>query len=208
MEKQILDTFKQLIFKKGIKSVSIDELSKQLKISKKTFYQYFKNKEQLVEKLLTKHLKEHKQIIEKIHEDANDVIHELLLIMHCSTSMLTQINPIVFEDLKTQYHKVWKNFEEFKKDYVLHRIIKTLEKGQKQGLIRPNISLKLMAHLRLKEIELLMDYQFIKNFNLSIAEMQKIITEYFILGVGTTKGIEKMQYYFNHPEKITFNYNC
>lgn len=208
MEEQILEEFKQLVFKKGIKSVSIDELSRQLKISKKTIYQYFKSKDQLIEKLLKKHLDVHKNSIEKIHNESEDVIKELLLIMQCSSYMLTQINPQVFEDLQLYYKKTWKKFEQFKKEYVLDRIIKTLEKGQKQGFIRKNISLKLMAHLRLKEIELLMDFHFVRNFDMSIFQMQKAITEYFILGVGTEQGIAKMQYYFNHPDKINFNYQC
>lgn len=209
MEEQILlEEFKNIIFKKGIKAVSIDELAQHMKISKKTIYQFFHSKEEMVEKLLKTHLEKHKVIIEKIHDESEDVIKELLLIMQCSSQMLTQINPQVFEDLNIYYKKIWKNFEKFKKEYVLDRIIKTLEKGQKQGLIRKNISLKLMAYLRLKEIELLMDYQFVKNFDMSIQQMQQAITEYFILGIGTEKGIAKMQYYFQHPEKIYFQYSC
>lgn len=208
MEEQIIEEFKNIVFKKGIKSVSIDELAQHMKISKKTIYQIFKSKEEIIEKLLKTHLEKHKVIIEKIHDESEDVIKELLLIMQCSSHMLTQINPQVFEDLKIHYKKIWKNFEEFKKEYVLNRIIKTLEKGQKQGLIRKNISLKLMAYLRLKEIELLMDYQFVKNFDMSIQQMQQAITEYFILGIAKEKGIAKMQYYFQHPEKIYFQYSC
>lgn len=208
MEERIITKFKELIFKRGIRSVSIDDLVREMKISKKTFYQYFSGKEQLVEKLLKKHLNEHKSIIEQIHEESEDVIKELLLIMQCSTHMLTQINPMVFEDLRIHYHKAWKRFEEFKQEYVIGRIMKTLEKGQKQGLIRKEIPLQLMAQLRLKEIELLMDYQFVKKFDMALSEIQKHITEYFILGVGTLKGIEKMYEYFRNPEKISFPYSC
>lgn len=208
MQEEILAQFKNLVFTRGIKAVSIDDLAREMKISKKTIYQHFEDKEDLVRKLLKKHLEEHKLIIEKIHEESEDVIQELLLIMQCSTHMLTQVNPVVFEDLKHYYRKAWNHFEEFKKEYVLGRIKKTLEKGQKQKLIRKNIPLDLMAHFRLKEIEFLMDYQFIRSFNMSIQEMQKNITEYFILGVGTPEGIKKMYEYLENPQKIKFNYNC
>lgn len=208
MEEQILESFKILVFRKGIKSISIDELAQEMRVSKKTIYQYFKSKEDLVNNLLKKHLKTHQQIIEKIHNESEDMIQEILLIMQCSTHMLTQINPIVFEDLKIHYKKIWHNFEQFKKEYVIDRLMKTLEKGQKQGLIRKNIPLELMAHLRLKEIELLMDYNFVKTFKMSMQEMQQSITEYFILGVCTQKGIDKMYEYLKHPEKIKFNLNC
>lgn len=197
-----------MIFQRGIKPVSIDDLAKEMKISKKTVYQYFKSKEEIIDKLLKKHLNEHKEIIEKIHEESEDVIKEILLIMQCSSHMLTQIHPQLFDDLRAQYKKTWQKFQQFKQDFIIDRIAKILEKGQKQGLIRKNISIQLMAHLRLKEIELLMDYQFVKMFNLSIHDMQRAITEYFIYSVGTQKGIEKMQYYFTHPDKLNFNYTC
>ncbi len=55
IKEQITATAKELFLQYGIRSVSVDDICKELRMSKKTFYQYFGQKEELINHLLEKH---------------------------------------------------------------------------------------------------------------------------------------------------------
>ncbi len=201
MRSQILECAKQMFFKRGIKPVTLDDIAKHLRISKKTLYVYFKNKDELVNSLFVSHLEIHRAAVERVHEQAKDVIEELLHIMYHSSEMVNEINPGLFDDLRAYYPKAWKYFEKFKQEYILERLIQSFEKGQKQGLIRKNVNLKLVAYMRLQQIDLLMRADFLREINTTVFDTHKEITEFFIYGIATDKGIALMNKYINEKSK-------
>lgn len=198
IKENILKAAQSLFFKKGIRNVSVDEIATELKISKRTIYKYFENKDDIVFQLVKKHLEHHKTEILKLMKEANNIIEETMSIVECSSEMMNHINPVVFEDLKTFYPKSWYYLEEFKKDFVLSSITKGLIKGQKQGIIRKDINIKLMAYLRLSQINLLFDSTLLKEFNISFNELQHQLTKQFLYGICTEKGIKLIQKYEKH----------
>ncbi len=201
MRSQILECAKQRFFKRGINPVTLDDIAKHLRISKKTLYVYFKNKDELVNSLLVSHLEIQRVVAERIHKQAKDVIEELLHIMLHSSEIFNEINPGLFDDLRAYYPKAWKYLEEFKQEYILERLIQLFEKGQKQGLIRKNVNLKLVAYMRLQQIDLLMRADFLREINTTVFDTHKEITEFFICGIATDKGIALMNKYINEKSK-------
>ncbi|GIV27805.1 MAG: TetR family transcriptional regulator [Bacteroidia bacterium] len=189
----ILSAAQELFFKKGIKSVTVDDIAAKLKISKKTIYETFENKDAIVFELVKAHLNHHKELIEKLIEQSDNIIEETMNVVRCSSEMMNHINPVVFEDLKTYYPKVWKYLEDFKASFIMQTIIKGLEKGQKQGLIRKDINIKLIAYLRLLQINLLFETDILEKFNLTFNELQNQLTKHFLYGIATEKGIKIIQ---------------
>ncbi len=190
VKEHILAAAQALFFKKGIRSVSVDEIASALKMSKKTIYEYFKNKDDIVLELVKSHIHFHQKEIEKLIKKSDNIIEETLAIVKCSSEMMEQINPNVFEDLKTTYPKAWNYLEEFKKTFIIATITKGLQKGQKQRLIRKDINVKLMAYLRLIQINLLFQTDILREFNMSVNELQNQLTKHFLYGIATEKGIK------------------
>lgn len=198
VKQNIISAAQELFFSKGIRRVTVDEIASKLKISKKTFYEHFENKDEVVYELVKHHLKTHKEKIEELIKKSDNIIEQTLSLVTCSSEMMKSINPVVFEDLKTFYPKAWKYLEEFKKNFIMDTIIKELEKGQKQGLIRKNINIKLMAYLRLLQINLLFETDVLEKFNISFDELQKLLTTHFLYGISTEKGIKILEKYIQH----------
>jgi len=195
VKQNILSAAQELFFSKGIKRVTVDEIVSKLKISKKTFYEHFKNKDEVVYELVKQHLEIHKEKIKEITKKSDNIIEQTLSIVTCSSEMMKSINPILFEDLKIFYPKVWKYIEEFKRKFIMEILIKELEKGQKKGLIRKNINVKLMAYLRLLQINLLFETDVLEKFNITFDELQKQLTTHFLYGISTEKGIKILEKY-------------
>lgn len=195
VKKNILAAAQELFFKKGIRKVTIDEIAVKLKMSKKTIYEHFENKDTIVFELVKSHLKTHKKEIESRIKKSSNVIEETLSIVQCSSEMMNHINPVLFEDLKTSYPKAWNYLEEFKKSFIMNLITRELEKGQKQGLIRKDINIKLMAYLRLLQINILFETDILKEFNMNFYELQHQLTRHFLYGIVTEKGMNLIQKY-------------
>ncbi|MFZ1516090.1 MAG: TetR/AcrR family transcriptional regulator, partial [Saprospiraceae bacterium] len=102
---KILESAKELFFMHGIKRITVDDICQQIGVSKKTLYVFFKNKEELIERLLEKNLNENKKEFENIFKKSNNSIQEIILLMEHLAEMFSEINPYVFYDLQ-KYHPV------------------------------------------------------------------------------------------------------
>ena len=79
-ETQILIKAKELFFKLGVRSITMDDLSRELGISKKTLYQYVENKSDLVNKTLRLHFTEEKKVVENCIAEAENATDEMIRI--------------------------------------------------------------------------------------------------------------------------------
>src|SRR6201996_8863621 len=85
----------ELFLKAGIKSVTMDDIARHLGMSKKTVYQFFKDKNELVLALVKKKLKDDEDQMCLIMKDAGNVIEQMINMMKCSEEIFSRINPIV-----------------------------------------------------------------------------------------------------------------
>src|SRR3954466_10033142 len=93
---KILKTSLELFFKYGIKHVTMDDIAKELGMSKKTIYQFYKEKDDLINQLCQIELKAQECQFDELNESAKDPIHEIILISEKMRSMMQNINPIFF----------------------------------------------------------------------------------------------------------------
>ncbi|TYP98148.1 TetR family transcriptional regulator [Tenacibaculum adriaticum] len=137
----------------GSKSFTLDELSKDLGISKKTIYKYFKNKEDLVSNsilfLIENYTEEYTEAIDKIE----DPIEKIIVIYKIGLKYLEYFKPSFLFGLKKYYPKANALFENFKTEIVLETVHQFLIEARKIGYIRENIDLKLVCELYFLRME-------------------------------------------------------
>ncbi|HEX3386908.1 MAG TPA: helix-turn-helix domain-containing protein, partial [Mucilaginibacter sp.] len=97
---RILDGSGELFLQAGIKSVTMDDIAKHLGMSKKTIYQFFKDKNELVLALLKKRLKDDEREMNELLSKSGNVIEEMINMMKCSEDIFLRANPIVIHDLQ------------------------------------------------------------------------------------------------------------
>lgn len=177
-----------LFLKYGIKSITMDDIARQLAISKKTIYQYFPDKDAVVHQLMIEKLKEDERDFKAVTETAQNVIDEVFGFMKLMTSMFSKINPIVFYDLQKYHPQTWKLFEAFKSNFICNMVEASIERGKQQGLVRQDANPKILARLRMQEIELAFNPLIFPPDKYKILDVQLAFIEHFLYGICTLKG--------------------
>ncbi len=197
MESRILDTARELFFRNGIKSVTMDDIATEQGISKKTIYQYYKDKNALVSALTQNQMKCQHEDMCSIREESKNAIHELLESMKYMGLIFARINPTMFYDLRKYHPLAWNQFRSFKEKELTGFIEENLRNGIKQGLYRKSLKIRILARLRLEEIELVLDPVAFPPEQFTILETQLTIMEHFLQGVVTLKGHKMLNKYNN-----------
>ena len=179
----------------GIKSVSMDDISSKLGISKKTLYQAVESKKDLVTKSIKSFLKLERQLIKNISHTSNDAIHEMIQIGHHRVITLRNMRPSVIHDLKKYYPNIWELVKEFGDKEFGEVIIANINKGKNEGLYRPDINPQIISKLfRVKSWSIVDE----TNFSIQDFRMDELIREhllYHLHGILSNKGKEHINKY-------------
>jgi TetR/AcrR family transcriptional regulator, cholesterol catabolism regulator len=192
-EDAILAKSKELFFRLGVKSVTMDDLAREMGVSKKTIYQYVSNKSELVEKVMKKHVEEEKDSMCQLISNSGNAIDQTLSIIKNVLAHMKNIHPSSIYDIQKYYPKTWKVFLEFKNDFILKTIEQNLQKGVDEGLYRKDLNTNVIARLYINTIEYIVNPAFFPSiqYNFSVIYLEYI--RYHIRGVVSEKGREYLK---------------
>ncbi|MDB5111900.1 MAG: hypothetical protein JWR67_3014 [Mucilaginibacter sp.] len=194
---RIIQGGEELFLSAGIKSVTMDDVAKHLGMSKKTIYQFFKDKNELVIALVKKKLQEDEDQMAAIISKSANVIEEMINMMKCSEEIFSRINPIVIHDMQKYHPDAWKQFQNFKADVLVRTLEELLSKGIKQGYIRPDIDVKIIARMRVSQVEMGFNVNLFPASEFSPWKVQYQFLEHFNYGICTLKGYKLLNQYKN-----------
>ena len=185
----------------GIKNLTMDALALDLGISKRTIYEHFKDKDDLVIQVIEHQIITNNQVFLEIISKAGDVIEALFLIIRQEHERFRNINPVYKEDLKKYFPRINECFyqdneklKEFSASYTL------LEKGKSDGVFRSDLNIEIADNFLHELIIFLHNSERIRLMNLKEeAVLEFIILPYF-RGICTRKGQELTERYFNQVE--------
>lgn len=175
----------------------MDDIARHLGISKKTIYQFFTDKNELVLALVKMKMEEDECQMNQIMEQSTDVIERMLNMMKCSEEILSRINPILIHDLQKYHPQAWKVFQEFKAGVVIRTLEQLLNEGITQGYIRPDIDVKVMARMRMHQVELGFDTNVFPLAEFSPWKVQYQFLEHFNYGICTLAGYQLLEQHKN-----------
>lgn len=178
----------ELFFRYGIRSVTMDDIAKHLSMSKKTIYHFFRDKKEIVHKLMLDALAKDKKEFTELSRNAANVVEEVFLMMKKMHDIFSQINPNIFYDLRKYHPETWALFDHFRNDFVMRMVEEALERGKKDGLVRPDINSAILARLRGEQIEMGFNPALFPPDQFRILDVQLALTEHFLYGICTLKG--------------------
>lgn len=198
---KILKGAEELIFKYGIKNITMDDIARHLSMSKKTIYKFYKEKDEIVHSLMQLSIEDDKCRFKKIYDNSQNVVEEVFEMMKEMREVFSKINPIVFHELNKYYPETWKEFQNFKSGFIQSMVERSLTKGQEDGHIRKDINVKLLAKLCVENIEMTLSGQVFPHDKFNMMDVQLAITEHFLYGVCTLKGHKLINKYKNIDEE-------
>src|SRR5215207_4917906 len=97
---KILKAAENLFMKYGVRSISMDDIARHLSVSKKTLYQHFVDKEDIVTMACRAHLERNSKEFEQIKITSKNAIEELALLSTCLKQNVEDMNPSLLFDLQ------------------------------------------------------------------------------------------------------------
>ena len=186
------------LFKKyGIKSVTMDDISRELGISKKTLYQHFENKNDVVYKIADFEIISEFEELKELCAQSVHVIDQLRVVSKYIIEKNFSLNPSLIYSLSKYYPKIWEESINKRQEFIHNLITKNLSKGIKQGMYRGNLDLNIITPfylflLNVRSIE--------SHMNWSIENLDQnfdTIFLYHIRGIATKEGIEYLEKQFS-----------
>ena len=135
-EKQkILNESTKVFMREGFYKTPMDDIAKQLRISKKTIYKYFDSKEILVKDVVHNFLLQNKDIIQNILDSDDDAVNKAFKLFQHLGKLLFSIRNKWLEDIHGHYQDLWKEIDEFRTKMMLANISRLINQGKSEGYI-------------------------------------------------------------------------
>lgn len=180
----------------GFKSVTMDDLARQLGISKKTIYQHFADKDELVSILIEAKLDHQQCTMRHCAATAKNAIEEIFLSMLHIHETLGTLNPKLFYDLQKYHPSAWLNFKAFKEKRMEASFLTNLKRGIAEGIYRHEINTDILTQIRIDHAELVFNKHDHFTMNkYSIAQVLVELTEHYLYGICNQKGLRLMTKY-------------
>ncbi len=193
------------MFKKyGIRSISMDDIARELGISKKTLYQAVDNKTDLVEYLLNYLIeKGDYNCLKDATKDMN-AIDVLLTVSRAVSDEIKEINPVLSFDLQKFYPTIYRDFVMKKRDHVYEQISRNCQQGITEGLYRSDLDVELVSKLYVQKLIEVHNPDFLSSVEFSFEKIFQVMFDNHIRGIANTVGLT---YYENQIKNLNINTN-
>lgn len=153
--KKIADKVHTLFSRYGIRSISMDDIASDLRISKKTIYQFYSNKDSLVETFVDKAIDENIFRCRILIAKSDDAIIELYFLLVYAMALYNILNPAIVYDLEKNHELAYEKFKGHKAEFI-HQIVKSsIERGMKSGLYRNDFDIDVITKFFLESLAII-----------------------------------------------------
>ena len=197
---------KELFMQFGLKSVSMDDIATKLGISKKTIYQFYSDKDALVEEVIQSLIYHNQQCCEMDQRKADNAVHEIFLAMDFIMEIFRTMNPSLLFDMQKYYPVAYQKFAKHKNDYLFGVIQNNLTRGVAEELYRPDLKIDVLARFRVESMMLPFNPEFHTKVKQNLADVEEEITLHFLFGLVSAKGYKlAAKYQQDRLKKINKN---
>ena len=190
-----------LVMQYGIRSVSMDDIAAHLGMSKKTIYQYFKDKDELVEAVVDDIIDTNQCTCNDDREKADNAVHEIFLVMDMMVEMFKTMNPSILFDMQKYHPAAFVKFQKHRNDYLYNICRQNLERGIAEELYRPEINVDIMARYRVETMLTAFNPEFQRSVKQSLLKIEEEIITHYLFGLVSLKGYKLILNYAEQKEK-------
>jgi len=190
-----------LVMQYSIRSVSMDDIASKLGMSKKTIYQYFKDKDELIEAVVDDVIDNNQCICNDDREKADNAVHEIFLVMDMMVEMFKTMNPSILFDMQKYHPAAFRKFQLHRNEYLYNVCKQNLERGIKEELYRPEINTDIMARYRVETMLTAFNPEFQRSVKQSLIVIEEEIIIHYLFGLVSVKGYKLTQKYMEQREK-------
>jgi AcrR family transcriptional regulator len=202
LSERIVSAAFELFMKYGIRSVTMDQISGHLGISKRTLYETFTDKGQLIREGLDYFTSIKRNEAKETVRRSDNVIETIYILARKGEEMKQKINPLFFEDIRKYYPDVHASIttEGRYRDYSLTREL--LRKGIGDGLFKKKLDIDLVNNYFHQVMNIVMNEEIFPKEKYTHEEIFRNIIMPYLEGISTEAGKKQIQKYFEKEIKL------
>ncbi|NUM31140.1 MAG: TetR/AcrR family transcriptional regulator [Bacteroidetes bacterium] len=190
MLEKIIEGCEKLFRRYGIKSLSMDDIARELGMSKKTIYQYVTDKNDLVKKTFSSVLSCNEEKCNLLDKVAKNPVEEMLILTREVSQQMKGINSSVFYDMQKYHPEAWQMFNDFINSFVYNRVKINLQNGIEQGFYRTDINTEILSRIYITMMNLITDHERFGEQEYDFSTIYNEIIKYHFNAICTDKGFK------------------
>jgi len=202
---RIKEKARDLFMQYGLRSVSMDDIAGNLGMSKKTIYQYYADKDELIVAVINKELEHNQANCERDSASSDNAVHEIFLAMDMVVELFSTMNPSLIFDMQKYHPNAYLKFLQHKNDFLYNSIRDNIARGIREGLYREDVNLDIMARYRVESIMLPFSPDFHIKLKYNLAQIEEELIIHFLFGLASPKGYKLILKY--QQERINLSNN-
>lgn len=180
MRDRILSAVAQLINRYGLKKFTVDEVATTLHISKKTIYQYFSGKDEMIHEYFIANLESDKQNMDKAMNEAEGFRNKLYALVH--TERRYGLPIFVMSEAKQFYPEEWGEIKALRK-YKLDALNELLNSAKKEGILKNNVHFGILTAMLERSSDIILDTDFLLANKLHVAQAIDAALDIILYGI-------------------------
>ena len=203
LQERILHKGDELFRRHGIRSITMDDIAKHLGVSKKTIYQHYPDKDELVLAVTKHNINRHCVVMEQCTGLASpDAIGEMYSVNQNMGEMIRSFNPIMFYDLQKYHPKAWFEFRTFRNEFIKVKIVENMDRGIREGIYRNDFDINILARMRLEQVDMTFNYEIYPPSDFLFIDVMQTLTQHFLHGLVNEKGLALINHYNNTSKTV------
>jgi len=195
IKQQLIQTADDMFMRLGIKSVSMDDIAREMGVSKKTIYQMVDGKKDLLTLVIEQDACKDMEVIQANHEQSRDAIDEFLRNSRYFIRQMRDISPATMRDLQKYYPDLWKNQMAAHHDEFRRTIQENLERGMEEGLYRDDIDSEIVTNFYVGMMFMIIDTSVFPAKERTIVDIIRQHGKYHLNGIVNQFGQDRVDEY-------------
>jgi AcrR family transcriptional regulator len=195
---EIIDRSIAYFMRFGLRAVSMDEIARELGISKKTLYKYFKDKNDLIVQGVQMKIKMDEKSCENSTSEGENAIDELFKISEFVIQSLSNLNQSVLFELKKFHPEAWQIMHNHKWEFVYRTIKTNIDRGVAEGIYRENLNPEIIARLYVGSTDMIMESEVFPWPEFKLDNVYLEVLKFQVRGLANEKGITYLQTKMNN----------
>lgn len=174
----------------GLKAVTMDDLAREMLVSKKTLYRLFKNKEDLVERAIRALFQEMQKRVQSVLKMPGNAIDQLVNIDEMVHQHIEEHDYSLQFQLRKYYPEVYQRFEAMRKQAVTSLVYQNIKRGQEEGLYRLEINAEIITLLYYSRMVVLIGEEIDPFKGMALKEVMREVLLYHVRGIASAQGLK------------------
>ena len=179
----------------GIRAVTMDMLANQMGISKRTIYELFKDKDEILSGVIKWMTEKQGEVLSKILNESENVIEAIFKILDLMRDHFQNMSPAFILDIKKYRHKMLINTEEKSEMHFFGFNEEVVRRGIKEGVFREEIDVTIINMCLFEVSKMSTDNDLFPSDDLHRNDVIRNVYINYLRGISTQKGLELINYY-------------